>query len=158
MQYFKKADGGIYRTDSTSPMEANDQLASEVEISHYLLQHNINEAYARVNIGFEFSMQGIVDTYPRYEIDSWSKQEAEARAFVVDASTVTPLIDALALARDIPKVDLVDRIILKADAFAAFSGQLIGKRQSYEDQINQIVDSEVSLESKLESIDAIVWQ
>ena len=87
---------------------------------------------------FEQAMQQIISGYPSDEISSWDKQEAEARAFSGNPAAVTPLIDALCGARGVTKADLVSRIIAKANLFATVSGQLIGKRQGLEDQIDAV--------------------
>ena len=92
---------------------------------------------AEITSGFEQTIQQITAGYPASEIASWSKQEAEARSFSNAATTLnpTPLIDALANTRGVPKAALSARIIAKADLFAGISGQLIGKRQGLEDSV-----------------------
>jgi hypothetical protein len=75
----------------------------------------------------------LVADYPQTEIDTFPKQEQEARAFVADSSAVTPLIDALSSSRGITKADLASRIITKANAFAVYCGQVVGNRQRLED-------------------------
>lgn len=90
--------------------------------------------------------------YPDSEVLSWPKQEAEARAFVADAAAATPLLDALAEARAVPKAELAARVIAKADAFAAISGALIGKRQKLEDQLDAL-----PVDATAEQVAAIVW-
>lgn len=93
---------------------------------------------AEITLQFAIAMQQIVGDTPDYEISSWNKQEAEARAFSNAATTSnpTPLIDNLAAARGIPKALLASKIISKADLFSSYSGQLIGKRQGLEDSID----------------------
>ena len=88
-----------------------------------------------ITANFEQTIQQITAGYPPNEIASWSKQEQEARAFTAVALSPTPLIDALANTRGVPKAALASRIIAKADLFAGISGQLIGKRQGLEDSI-----------------------
>ena len=51
------------------------------------------------------------------------------------------------------KSELIERVLAKADAFAAASGAIIGKRQKLEDVLNTL-----SVESHtIEDIAAIVW-
>lgn len=90
--------------------------------------------------------------YSESEVLSWPKQEAEARALVVDVNAATPLLDALAEARGIDKSELAARVIAKADAFAAISGALIGKRQRLEDQLDAL-----PADATPEQVAAIVW-
>lgn len=107
----------------------------------------------KINKDFELAMQQITTGYPPNEIASWSKQEAEARAYAVDLDEAsTPLLDALAQARGLTKVDLADRIIVKADLFATVSGQLIGKRQGLEDALNALTE-----DATAEDVEAINW-
>lgn len=90
--------------------------------------------------------------YPASEVLSWPKQEAEARSYVADPSASTPLLDALAEARGIDKAELSRRVILKADAFAQYSGATIGKRQALEDALNAL-----PADATVEQIAAISW-
>lgn len=85
---------------------------------------------------FNATMQQVVGDTPSYEIDSWGKQEAQARALTVASLAPTPLIDALAAARGVPKAELAARIIVKADLFEPILGSLMGKRQGLEDAID----------------------
>ncbi len=104
---------------------------------------------AEINAACESAIAAIRAGYPESEVLSWPKQEAEARAFVADAAAATPLLDALAAARDIDKAELAARVIAKADAFAAISGALIGNRQKLEDQLAAATTAEEAA--------AIVW-
>jgi hypothetical protein len=108
---------------------------------------------ASINADFDLFMGEVVAGYPEKEISSWSKQESEARAYVASNTATTPLIDALTAARNLPKAELVNRIIEKADLFATASGQLIGYRQSLEDQINALPENATA-----DDVKAIVWQ
>lgn len=84
---------------------------------------------------FDKYLNQLTTSYPSSEIDSWSKQELEARNYLLDNESPTPLINALALNRGIPKYLLVEKIISKSDAYAQYVGKLIGTRQKLEDQI-----------------------
>lgn len=112
----------------------------------------INAQKQLINADFETAMQQVTTGYPSNEISSWSKQESEARAYLADAEATTPLIDALAQSRLISKAELVERIIAKANLFAGVSGNLIGKRQGLEDQLDALDENATS-----EDIAAIVW-
>jgi cell pole-organizing protein PopZ len=95
-------------------------------------------------------MAAIKSGYPAEEVQSWDKQESEARAYIVSSSAATPLLSALATARGITLADLASRVIAKADLFAAASGAIIGKRQRYEDQVTTATDAA--------TVEAISWQ
>lgn len=87
-------------------------------------------------------MGAIKAGYPQDEISTWDKQESEAREFKRTGGTApTPLLSALSAARGVTLADLADRVIAKADAFAAISGSIIGRRQKYEDQVAAATDA-----------------
>lgn len=93
----------------------------------------------------------IVATYPSTEVMTFAKQEAEARNYVTDSAAPTPMIDALSQNRNVAKPELVARIIAKADAFAAYTGAVVGYRQKLEDAINS-----AETMAALKSIDPLV--
>jgi len=47
-----------------------------------------------INKSFEIEMSALTSQYPASEMLSWSKQEAEARAYEADPLASTPLVDA----------------------------------------------------------------
>lgn len=73
--------------------------------------------------------------YPQAEIESFYRQEREARAFKEDNSTACEMLSAIAEVRGIPLALLVDKVIDKADQIAKITGGIIGKRQAFETQI-----------------------
>lgn len=91
---------------------------------------------AEINTATNKTLAALTTTYPDREISTFDKQEAEARAYMADPEAPTPLLSALAKARDIDMDELVKRVIAKADAFAAASGYIIGQRQALEDQLD----------------------
>lgn len=91
---------------------------------------------AEINTAANKTIVALTTTYPDREISTFDKQEAEARAYMADPEAPTPLLSALAKARDIDMDELVKRVIAKADAFAAASGYIIGQRQALEDQLD----------------------
>lgn len=101
-----------------------------------------------INQAYQADMSAALADYPQAETLSFDKQEREARTWLSYPETQTPFLDALKDARGIDKAVLVDRVIAKADAFAAVSGAATGKRQGLEDQI---------LEADLDTLDTINW-
>lgn len=91
---------------------------------------------AEINAAYQQAIATLTPTYPNDERLTFDKQEQEARSWLVDNSTSTPFIDALAVGRQMDKVELVSRIIAKANAFALASGSLTGQRQRYEDMLD----------------------
>lgn len=95
-----------------------------------------------INTSYNAATSSLVATYPETELLTFDKQEAEARAWNIDNSVKTPLVDMLALGRQIDKAELVKRIIAKADAFALATGYLTGQRQRYEDLLDAAISAE----------------
>lgn len=96
-------------------------------------------AHMRINSAYEAAVSQLVAGYPQHEIDSWAKQEAEARAWLKDNSAPTPWIDSAATTRGIPKPEFIAKVIEQADALAPMHGALSGKRQYLRDAIDALV-------------------
>lgn len=109
-------------------------------------------AHARINAAYEVSVNNLTAGYPKSEIDSWAKQETEAREWTANNSTATPWIDSAASARGIAKADFVALILANADALAPLHGALTGKRQNLRDAINALGDNPTQAQ-----LDAIQW-
>lgn len=92
---------------------------------------------SEINAAYNAATSALVSAYPKSELLTFDKQEAEARAWQADNSAETPLVDMLAAGRQIDKAELVRRIIAKADAFALDTGYLTGQRQRYEDLLGE---------------------
>lgn len=88
---------------------------------------------AVINREFLQSVKDLIGEVPKHEVDSWGQQEQEARAYLLDNTVSTPLIDAIASARGVAKDLLITKIIEKADAYTVAIGTLIGNRQAKED-------------------------
>lgn len=90
---------------------------------------DVSTLMVEINERCEQVLQSLRLDYPNSEIYSWDKQEQEARA------GGGPLTDALAAARGVPPELLRQKIIEKADAYAAACGHIIGVRQRLEDRL-----------------------
>ena len=111
---YKVENGGVVKT------ERND--------NSYLL--------SKANADFEAAISSLTSSVPTSEISTWTKQESEARAYLLDSNASTPFIDAICLARDCDKSYLIGKIIEKADAYAIAVGTLTGIRQKLEKEIS----------------------
>ncbi len=89
--------------------------------------------------------ENIIDT-PLSEKLSWSKQESEAREYLKDESAHTPYVDALLASRckDETKMDLINKIITKADAYSVFHGTLLGKLHI---KLQEVVEFQINVET-----------
>ncbi len=109
-------------------------------------------ALARINAAYQAAVKAMTRGYPEQEVGSWAKQEAEARAWLIDGNAATPWIDGAAVARGMNKAELVDRIIANAARFAPAYGQLTGKRQKLRDQIAALGEHPTQ-----QQLEAIQW-
>lgn len=158
MKHYKDASNNIFAFESDGSQDqfipANLTPITDEELAALRAPTQAQmkaQALTRINAGYQAVISALTADYPDREIESWAKQETEARAYVLDNQTPTPWIDAAAIAREIPKVDLIARIIAKADAFAPVHGHYTGVRQLLEDEINAIVDGTQA------QYDAIQW-
>lgn len=86
----------------------------------------------KLNSDFESRILQLTSSTPQSEISTWTKQESEARAYLLDNNAFTPFIDAICDARGVEKDYLVSKIIEKSDAYAIAVGELTGLRQKQE--------------------------
>jgi len=76
-------------------------------------------------------------SYPQGEVSSWPQQVKEAEDLASNPDTaVTPLIDALAASRNVPRDELATRILIKTEQYSVASGAIIGIRQRIEDMLD----------------------
>lgn len=92
---------------------------------------------AQINEGCQSALAALTPTYPEKELFTFERQEREARALLAGDSSDVAHITAIASGRGIPVEDLARKIVAKADAFSLASGLLIGRRQRYEDMLEE---------------------
>lgn len=80
-------------------------------------------------------LKALTAAYPEGELLTFNQQKDEARAYQNDPTADCPLLAPLAAARGISLDDLCRRVLLKANAFSAACGALIGQRQAMEDTL-----------------------
>ena len=88
-----------------------------------------------INSNYEIEIAKITALVPASEVTTWPKQESEARAYLLNNESHTPLIYSIAEERKCTKDYLVEKIIEKADAYAIAVGTLTGVRQKLEKEI-----------------------
>jgi len=99
---------------------------------------------SEINVAAETVLVQLKKSYPKSEIDTWTRQALEARAYDADNLAATPLLDGIAASRGMERVELIGRAKAKADAFDVVLAATIGKRQKLVDQIEAVTsDSEL---------------
>ena len=96
-----------------------------------------------INREYSKAIARLTDGIIKDEMDTWLKQETEARSWLVDNNYYTPLIDAMCSARLCDKMYLVGKIIEKADLYTSEVGKLLGEKQKQE---KALLDSSVTKE------------
>ncbi len=109
-----------------------------------------NNKILELNRYCDIALEFIKSGYPRSEIDSWAKQEIEARKFIEDSSYDPQLLRSIAGARAVDLEELALKVVIKADLFANIAGSIIGHRQRQEDR--------VKLAATVEEVNAIKWE
>lgn len=117
--------------------EAEYQRILEEQNRPLTFQESKARKLSEINTACDSILGQLTATYPTQETATFYKQEQEARAYVADPTSSTPLLSALAQGRGIELADLVQRVLAKADAFAVASGSIIGQRQAFEDQLDR---------------------
>ena len=77
-----------------------------------------------------------VDSVPDFELQTWPLQSAEALAWSDDPAAATPMLDAIAAARNIDRVALIKKALKKARAYRLLTAHVAGQRQAIEAAIN----------------------
>ena len=121
-------DSFEFDSNYTYKIENNEVVKIERNDNSYLL--------SKANADFEAAISSLTSSVPTSEISTWTKQEQEARAYLLDSNAPTPFRDAICLARECEKSYLVGKIIEKADAYAVAVGMLTGVRQKLEKEIS----------------------
>ena len=89
----------------------------------------------RINVDYNRAVEALVSDVPDREVDTWPKQESEARAWLLDNEAFTPLLDGMIETRGDTKEYLVGKIIEKADIYAIEVGRLLGEKQRLEKEL-----------------------
>jgi hypothetical protein len=134
------------------PQPTQEQIDAGVPVVPAAPVNLTEAAHTRINIAYDAAVHALTAGYPQTEIDSWSKQESEARAWQLNRSSPTPWIDAAATARDITRDSLAVLILNNANALAPIHGALTGKRQLLRDAINALGPNATQ-----EQLDLIQW-
>lgn len=90
--------------------------------------------------------------YPQAEIDSFYRQEFEARAYLNGDESNIAMIANIAKLRGVPLAVLAEKVVQKADFIAGVIGQVLGVKQKFENAIEQAetLENLASIESEIE--------
>ena len=135
------AAGGYVVVDT--PAEPEPPLVAVPSLAARKRRQIHEEALRRRNL--------LAPDYPQHEIDTWDQQRREAVAYLawlhtngasttsVTTSPDTPLLTAMATARGWTIDALAVRVLQKAETFAQAGGEILGRQQAAEDQLQTIM-------------------
>ena len=127
-------------------IDEHARIKHELENPVYSFEDKQLMKLNEINDEAEFVLAQLKASYPQSEIDTWTRQALEARAYDADNSAATPLLDGIASSRGIDRVELIGRAKAKADASDAILMATIGKRQKLVDEIDAAtVESELDV-------------
>lgn len=96
---------------------------------------------AEINAKSQAFVDAVTAGYPLFEIETWPKQEAEARAWKADAAAPTPTVDRMAARRKIDRLIYLQKTYDKVVAFELVY-DVVGDRQMYVDKVNAIANTD----------------
>lgn len=124
---------GIPMTEEQKTEVLEKINATEVPIEWY---RNVKQG--QFSGAYQAAIRAMAGNTDPAEMASWTKQEAEARAWVADNNAVTPIIDNLLIGRSIngeTKASLVNTIIAKADGYAHGYALVLGMYHAKQKQL-----------------------
>lgn len=71
-------------------------------------------------------LQDVASGYTQIERNTWPAQVEEAKAYKADNTASTPMLSALAAARNLTVDQMADKVLRRNAAFAAATGQIMG--------------------------------
>ena len=118
-------------------LESTEQEDGSVETKFRELTKEELKPYLLISINadYESLITALTSGIPSSEIATWPDQKAEAKAWILDNSAATPLIDSICLTRGCDKEYLVSKILAKNEYYSIEVGKLTGIRQKLEKEI-----------------------
>lgn len=135
-----KAQGHTIKMVNNEWVTSNDEAVQAIIDSYDPLPRAKQEARQRIIKQCQDAAAVMENAYPEIEKRTFTRQEAEARAYVADNSAATPILSAIASARGLTVGELANRVIAHSDLFTAQAAALIALRQAKEDQIDNSTD------------------
>lgn len=96
----------------------------------------------QVNSDYEKACTALTAGYPSSEIATWANQQRDAEAWEKDSEAETPFIDAIADARGIDRLELLQKTLDNVRRFLSATAQYTGTRQRLRDEIAEASTSE----------------
>lgn len=137
------AERGVYLSQRNGVWAANtpDEQANQLIAEYNPWPAEKAAKFAEIDADFETSVSSLTAGWPQHEIQTWSKQESEARAFVANSVASTPMLATIASTRGLTVAELAQRVIRDADAFTNASAIYVGLRHKARQRVQAMPDS-----------------
>lgn len=125
MRYHAKAEGNV-------PFTAQEEIDRDAEEAAILAAAPERAKQAAIDLAiseFEAETAAMTASYSQAEIDTFSTQEAEAKAWSFNDTAPTPLLDAIISESGVTKAEIVMTVLNKAAALKVAVGAAIGRKQ-----------------------------
>ena len=151
----KQNEKGLYTDDYI--IEDIFSEEEKVKITQRTSENAKKQKNEELKIQLEKHIEEYVYDTPLSEQISWSKQESEAKEYLKDSNVHTPYIDALLASRNKgeDKLELINKIIAKANAYSVFHGTLLGKLHTKLLEVNHFVFNVETISEDLERFSGI---
>lgn len=126
---------GYAYLDDNNQLPANFYETAIIKKNEAQALEAFNNKLLEVKSSADRHANSLVWEVPDVEKETWASQEAEARAWLLDSETPTPVIDVICAQRQCEKSWLVDKVILKADYYRSRAAEITAKRQRIEDEL-----------------------
>lgn len=123
----EEADGEKGRYDLT-----NADIVNTVILIQEILRSKLDEIYDKRLVELKASVSTL-------ELNSWEQQKAEALSYTLDNNATTPLLTALAEAREITVAEMVTKVLSAVEIYNGKVAELLARKQSIEKHIKSCV-------------------
>lgn len=134
---------GVHLSQKSGVWCANvsDEMANQLISAYNPWPAEKSAKFAEIDADFESAVAALTAGWPQHEIQTWSKQEAEARALTANADAPTPMLSTIAATRGITAAELAQRVIRDADAFTNASAYYVGLRHKARQLVQLLPDN-----------------
>ncbi len=124
-----KIDGYTYISTQTDLVSQNEELEFiEVVLNDDELNNLKSQRHLKLlDKNTQRKMDDLVKDYPKFEVETFWIQEAEAKAYIDDNDATTPFLDDLAEQYAISKDDLATKIITNSQELKKTSAMILGE-------------------------------
>lgn len=102
-----------------------------------------------LNVLFEDKVYDLQEGISSFETKSWTDQKNEALAYLTDPNSATPTLSAIATERGMSVMALAEKVVQKANTYAAKYGELLGKRQ--------VLEKSILAATSIKQLDLLKW-